>query len=282
MSDIEGRIGLLGAGRMGSALAQGWLRKARGGLGADEIILIDPRPGVGAQALIEKRGVAQADALTPELARTLDTLVVAIKPDQVRPVLSALNDDLPLNALVISIAAGVPLRTLSNALPDRPIVRAMPNTPAAIGEGVSVCVANPIADTKAFEKRVERLLKPAGLVEWISDERLMDAVTAVSGSGPAYVFLFTEALAAAAEAEGLPRALALTLAKQTVAGAGALMKAGQGEPDELRRAVTSPGGATQAGLDALMNGGGLPGLVRNAVAAAERRGRKMGSQSAGD
>ena len=282
MSDSQGRIGLLGAGRMGSALAQGWLRKSRSGVSADQIVLIDPRPGVGAQGLIESHGVQCVPSLAPAVAATLDTLVVAIKPDLVRSTLAAVSDDLPTDALVISIAAGVPLRTLSGALPDRPVVRAMPNTPAAIGEGVSVCVANEAADTKLLIRQTERLLKPAGLVEWISDERMMDAVTAVSGSGPAYVFLFTEALAAAAEAEGLPRELALTLAKQTVIGAGAMMKAGLGEPDELRRNVTSPNGTTQAGLDALMSGGGLPGLVRNAVAAAERRGRQMGSQSAGD
>ena len=282
MSDSQGRIGLLGAGRMGSALAQGWLRKSRSGVNADQIVLIDPRPGVGAQDLIEERGVSCVPALTPELAATLGTLVVALKPDLVRSTLSAVNDDLPTDALVISIAAGVPLRTLTAALPDRPIVRAMPNTPAAIGEGVSVCVANEAADTKPLMRQTEKLLKPAGLVEWIADERMMDAVTAVSGSGPAYVFLFTEALAAAAEAEGLPRELALTLAKQTVIGAGAMMKSGLGEPDELRRNVTSPNGTTQAGLDALMSGGGLPGLVRNAVAAAERRGRQMGAQSTGD
>ncbi|WP_306017522.1 pyrroline-5-carboxylate reductase [Oceanicaulis sp. MMSF_3324] len=282
MADTQGRIGLLGAGRMGSALASGWLRKTRGGVSADKIVLIDPRPGVGAQALIEQYGVTCAPALTGDIASTLDTLVVALKPDLVRTALSAISDDLPADALVVSIAAGVPLRTLAAALPGRPIVRAMPNTPAAIGEGVSVCVANEAADTRALIRQSEKLLKPAGLVEWISDERMMDAVTAVSGSGPAYVFLFTEALAAAAEAEGLPRALAVTLAKQTVIGAGAMMKAGLGEPDELRRNVTSPNGTTQAGLDALMSGGGLPGLVRNAVAAAERRGRQMGAQSAGD
>lgn len=282
MSDTQGRIGLLGAGRMGSALAQGWLRKSRSSVNADQIVLIDPRPGVGAQGLIEERGVSCVPALTSEVAATLGTLVVALKPDLVRSTLSVVNDDLPTDALVISIAAGVPLLTLTAALPDRPIVRAMPNTPAAIGEGVSVCVANETADSKPLMRQTEKLLKPAGLVEWIADERMMDAVTAVSGSGPAYVFLFTEALAAAAEAEGLPRELALTLAKQTVIGAGAMMKAGLGEPDELRRNVTSPNGTTQAGLDALMSGGGLPGLVRNAVAAAERRGRQMGAQSTGD
>ena len=142
MSDTQGRIGLLGAGRMGSALAQGWLRKSRSSVNADQIVLIDPRPGVGAQGLIEERGVSCVPALTSEVAATLGTLVVALKPDLVRSTLSAVNDDLPTDALVISIAAGVPLRTLTAALPDRPIVRAMPNTPAAIGRGITALIGN--------------------------------------------------------------------------------------------------------------------------------------------
>lgn len=282
MPESQGRIGLLGAGRMGSALAQGWLRKARVGLNAERIVFIDPRPGVGAQALIEAHGVETANALTPELAATLDVLVIAVKPDLVRETIAPVADHLPDSCLLISVAAGVTLRTLSALAPACPAVRAMPNTPAAIGEGMTVCVGNEAASPKTLIKQTEKLLKPAGLVEWVDDERLMDAVTAVSGSGPAYVFLFTEALAAAAEAEGLPRELAMTLAKQTVAGAGAMMKSGLGEPAELRRSVTSPNGTTQAGLDALMSGGGLPGLIRNAVAAAERRGRQLGVSSAGD
>jgi len=282
MPESQGRLGLLGAGRMGSALAQGWLRKTRAGLKAERLVFIDPRPGVSAQELVEAHGIETVSALTPELAGTLDTLVIAVKPDLVRDAISPIADALPENCLIVSVAAGVTLRTLNALVPGRPAVRAMPNTPAAIGEGMTVCVGNEAASTKTLIKQVDRLLKPAGLVEWVEDERLMDAVTAVSGSGPAYVFLFTEALAAAAEAEGLPRDLAMTLAKQTVAGAGAMMKAELGEPAELRRSVTSPNGTTQAGLDALMNGGGLPGLVRNAVAAAERRGRQLGVSSAGD
>lgn len=282
MPESQGRIGLLGAGRMGSALAQGWLRKARAGLKAERIVFIDPRPGVGAQALIEAHDVETVKSLTPELAATLDVLMIAVKPDLVRDTLAPVVEHLPETCLVISVAAGVTLRTLGALVPGRPVVRAMPNTPAAIGEGMTVCVANEAASSKSLIKQTEKLLKPAGLVEWVDDERLMDAVTAVSGSGPAYVFLFTEALAAAAEAEGLPRDLAMTLAKQTVAGAGAMMKAGLGEPSELRRSVTSPNGTTQAGLDALMSGGGLPGLIRNAVSAAERRGRQLAVSSAGD
>lgn len=279
MPGTTGRVALIGAGRMGSALLGGWLRKARSGVPADRLLVIDPRPGADAQALIEAHPLQTADALTPEMAASASELIIAVKPAQVRAVLEPLAEDLPGDALILSIAAGVPLRAINAALPGRPTVRAMPNTPAAIGKGISVCVANAEADAKVHRQRAEKLLKAAGIVEWIEDERLMDTVTAVSGSGPAYIYLFCEALAAAAEAEGLPRDLALKLAVQTVAGAGAMLDADQGAPDALRRQVTSPGGTTQAGLDALMSGGGLPGLIRNAVAAAERRGRQLGAAS---
>lgn len=281
MSEIQGRVGLLGAGHMGSALARSWLRKSLSGLAPSQIVFIDPHPGANAQALIKAYQVKCAAALTPEIAAGLDTLVVAVKPDMVRSLLLKVRADLPETTLVVCVAAGVTLRTLNAALPGRPVVRAMPNTPASIGEGMTVCVANERAAAKVLQNRAARLLRPAGLVEWIEDERQMDAVTAVSGSGPAYVFLFAEALAAAARAQGLPHELAATLAKQTVAGAGAMLNAGLGEPDELRRAVTSPGGATQAGLDALMSGSGLPGLVRSGVAAAERRTRQLDTPDAG-
>ena len=206
------------------------------------------------------------------------TLVAAVKPALVSEVLSPLGDGLSSDALVISVAAGVPLRVVEAALPERPAVRTMPNTPTSIGKGVSVCVANNAAGPEE-RRRADRLMKAGGAVEWIKDERLMDAVTAVSGSGPAYLFLFCEALAAAGEAEGLPPDLARSLAQRTISGAAAMMDAGLGDPGELRRMVTSPGGTTQAGLDVLMGGAGLPGLIRNAVAAAERRGRQIGAAS---
>lgn len=279
MTGHTGLIALLGAGRMGAALAAGWLKASRNRVDPARIVFIDPRLSEAARAMAEANGVRCEAALTPALAGEVSDLVVAVKPAIVSKVLAPLNDPLPADALVVSIAAGVPLRTLGRALPGRPAVRAMPNTPGAIGKGVSVCVANEAADGADQRARAERLLKPAGPVEWVEDERLMDVVTAVSGSGPAYVFLFCEALAAAAEAEGLPRELAKTLAVRTVAGSGALLTSGQGDASELRRMVTSPGGTTQAGLDALMGGSGLPGLVRNAVAAAARRSRQLGSDS---
>jgi len=281
MPGKNGIVALLGAGRMGSALAHGWLSKTRGGVAPDRLVFVDPRPGEAAQALIEKYGVRLVSELDENLAGEVCELVLAVKPSHVSEVLSPIKDLVRDDALAVSIAAGVGLRTLERALPGRPIVRAMPNTPGAIGRGVTVCIANEAADDKSVRARAEKLLKPGGLVEWVEDERHMDIVTAVSGSGPAYVFLFCEALAAAAEAEGLPRELAQTLARRTVSGAGAMLESGMGDASQLRRMVTSPGGTTQAGIDALMGGAGLPGLVRNAVAAAERRSRQLGSENAG-
>ena len=263
---------------MGATLARGWLQKGRGGVPADQMILVDPKPSDAVRALAETHGVALTDKLDAQSAAAVADLVMAVKPKLVAPVLTELAPSLPQDALVLSIAAGVPLRVLEAAAPGRPAVRAMPNTPAAIGKGVTVCVANEAAHASAFRTRAEKLMRPGGHVAWIEDERQMDAVTAVSGSGPAYVFLFAEALAAAAEAEGLPRELAQDLAVQTVAGAGALLEQ-ERDATRLRNDVTSPGGTTQAGLDVLMGGAGLPGLVRNAVAAAERRGRQLGAQS---
>ncbi|KAA5801568.1 pyrroline-5-carboxylate reductase [Alkalicaulis satelles] len=279
MPGTSGLVALLGAGRMGSALAAGWLKKSRNQIAPERLIFVDPRPGEAARALAERHGVRIAPALDTAQADQVSALVAAVKPSMTGEVLAPLNAMLKPDVLVVSIAAGVPLRSLSRALPGRAIVRAMPNTPGAIGKGISVSVANEAADTPEIRQRAEQLLKPAGPVEWIEDERLMDVVTAVSGSGPAYVFLFTEALAAAAEAEGLTRELAQELAIRTVAGSGALLTSGMGDPAELRRMVTSPNGTTQAGLDALMGGSGLPGLIRNAVAAAARRSRQMGSDS---
>ena len=263
---------------MGAALAAGWLRRKSSGVTADNLTLIDPRPSNAAQALAGEFGVTITSTANDALLARAETLVAAVTPALVSEVLSPLDDALGQDALVISVAAGVPLRVIEAALPKRPVVRAMPNTPASIGKGVTVCIENAAAGPDD-RRRADRLMKAAGAVEWIEEERLMDAVTAISGSGPAYLFLFCEALAAAGEAEGLPPELARKLAHRTITGAAAMLDAGMGEPGELRRMVTSPGGTTQAGLDVLMGGAGLPGLVRNAVAAAERRGRQIGASS---
>lgn len=275
-----GRVALIGAGRMGGALSAGWLRGARPALDPQQLLIIDPEPGETASALIKAHGVERVDRLSSAAARALQVAVLAVKPQQTAALLEEVADILPEDGLVISVAAGINLLTLTRALSGRPVVRAMPNTPGAVGKGVTVCIADEAADKFGARPLATGLMKPTGRVEWVEDDRLMDAVTALSGSGPAYVFLLCEALARAGEAEGLDTDLAHRLAVSTITGAGALLeadlKSGDADPAALRRAVTSPGGATQAALDVLMGEGGLPTLIRNAVAAAERRSRQLG------
>lgn len=279
MPDGNGeRIILVGAGRMGAALAAGWLKGARG-LSPDRLLIIDPDPSDSAKDLIRRYDLKSAPALGPSMAADVGMVVLAMKPQQFEVAATPLAKALPPGAAVLSILAGVSLRQLQDALGSRPLVRAMPNTAAAIGKGISVAIANEAGLT--VRKQAEALLKPGGPVEWVTDERQMSAVTALSGSGPAYVFLMCEALAGAGFAEGLPRPLAEKLARATVAGAGAMLAESKETPQALRMAVTSPGGTTQAALDVMMGEGGLPDLMRHAVSAAERRARQLGGGSGG-
>jgi pyrroline-5-carboxylate reductase len=258
---------LLGCGKMGTALLEGWLAR---GLAPAAVTVLEPRPSARLEAL-----AAQGLRLNAELPSAPAVAVLAVKPQamgEALPRLAALGNG---TTLFVSIAAGTPIRSLESALGVRtPIVRAMPNTPAAIGRGITALVGNPQAGADALAL-AEALMQAVGQTVRLSDERLMDAVTAVSGSGPAYVFLMIEALAAAGEAEGLGRELALTLARATVAGAGALAESSQKAPAELRIDVTSPGGTTAAALAVLMQDDGLPALMRRAVAAAAARGREL-------
>ena len=268
------KIALVGGGHMGGALAAGWLRTKRSGVSADNLTIIDPAPGDVIQDLGKSQRITCLPELTPDVAADLDLLLLAVKPQSLEQVAASIVPMLPEKTALISIMAGATLNRLALAFGDRAIIRVMPNTPASVGAGVSVCVANEAGE--ALKSVVTKLFKPTGSVEWLKDERLIGAVTAVSGSGPAYVFLLAEALAGAGTAEGLPRELAEKLARETIIGAGALLAASDKSPQELRRAVTSPGGTTQAALDALMGSSvGLPELVCNAVTAAERRSRQM-------
>ena len=266
---------------MGLALAAGWLRARRGGLDAETLVIIEPNPSDAVEELAGRHAIKVLPELTKAAAAGIDRVVLAVKPQALPAVGEALASRLPRGALIISILAGAGLNGLGRIFPGHPIIRAMPNTPGSIGKGISVAISNLDADPPAYRTAAEALLKVLGSVEWVEDERMMDAVTAVSGSGPAYVFLMCEALARAGEAEGLPPALAEKLAVATVAGAGALLEDGykrkSADAAALRRAVTSPGGTTQAALDVMMAGGGLPMLVRNAVSAAERQSRKLGN-----
>lgn len=274
------RIALVGAGSIGGALAAGWLRSKRGGLAPEDLVIIDPAPDDAVQALIDQHGIRHLTAPGLELAGEIDLVVLAVKPQALDKLGALLVPLLNAECGILSVMAGITMTRLATMFGDRPLVRAMPNTAAAVGAGISVCVSNDAGS--AMEKLATKLLKVGGPVEWVSDERLIGAATAVSGSGPAYVFLLAEALAGAGFAEGLPRELADRLARQTIIGAGALLAASEKSPQELRRAVTSPGGTTQAAIDVLMGGGGgLPELVRQAVSAAERRSRQMGAEPPG-
>lgn len=271
LSNFFGTLALVGAGKMGSAMLEGWL-----GLGLDpaRVVVLEPQPSEGVAALC-----ARGLRLNPDVgAMRVDVIMVAIKPQVAAEILPRLGPLVGPQTLVVSIMAGRTLRFLSEGLPARTaIVRAMPNTPAAIGRGIAVAVANAGA-TPEQRDIAHRLLTATGIVEWVEDEALLDAVTAVSGSGPAYVFLLAESLARAGVAAGLPPALAGRLARETVAGSGELLHRSGLEASVLRENVTSPGGTTAAALAVLMAADGLDPLMQKAVAAATRRGRELGRQ----
>jgi pyrroline-5-carboxylate reductase len=268
LRDFSGTLVLVGAGKMGSALLEGWVRL---GLAADHVAVIEPSPSPDVTALT-KRGLS----LNPDLRTLRDPAVVvlAVKPQIAAEAITPLRAIVGGATLVISIMAGRPLRFLASAL-DRAgaLVRAMPNTPAAIGRGITVAV--PLRASGAQKELAQALLSATGAVEWVDDEALMDAVTAVSGSGPAYVFLLAEVLAQAGMAAGLPAALAQKLARETVAGSGELLHRSPLDPAVLRENVTSPGGTTAAALEVLMAQNGLKSLMDKAVAAATARSRQL-------
>ena len=201
--------------------------------------------------------------------------VLAVKPQQLEAVLPAYRELAAAGVVFLSIAAGKPIEFYERVLGGKPaIVRGMPNAPVAIGQGMTVLSANG-AVTADQHALCQALMAAVGDVAWLADEQLMDAVTAVSGSGPAYVFLLIECLIDAAVSVGLERDLARQLAEKTVAGAGAYALVSEHEPSELRRQVTSPGGTTEAALDILLNQDALPGLLVRAVQAARKRGRDL-------
>ena len=267
LRDFAGHLVLVGAGKMGSALLEGWLRF---GLDPEHIAVLDPQPSPQISAL--SRGLL----LNPQL-RTLGdvaAIVIAVKPQSAAEAIPPLKPMIGASTVVASIMAGRTLQFIADALnASCALVRAMPNTPAAIGRGITVAVPRDV--NPAQRELAHRLLCATGTVEWIEDEALMDAVTAVSGSGPAYVFLLAEALAEAGVAAGLPPSLATKLAHETVAGSGELLHRSELDAAVLRQNVTSPGGTTAAALEVLMGKDGLAQLMRNAVAAATRRSREL-------
>lgn len=268
--DPGGPVLLIGAGKMGGALLDGWLAR---GLDPASVFVIDPALPDHALDRLRKAGCRVAPQ--PGDLENPAALLVAVKPQMAQAVLPSAAAFAGPGTVVVSIMAGTTLATLSAGLgAGAAIVRAMPNTPAAVGRGVTGAFAGAGVD-EAKRVRAEALLNAVGDVVWVEEEGLIDAVTGVSGSGPAYVFLMVESLARAGVAAGLPPELALTLARKTVEGAGELMRRSPEPPEVLRRNVTSPNGTTAAALDVLMAADGLDRLMDRAVAAAVRRAKEL-------
>lgn len=266
MQDIAARgLVLLGCGKMGSAMLKGWLAK---GLPASSVWVSDPAPSDWLRA--------QGVQINAPLPKAPAVLVVAVKPQMMGAALPSMQALGGGRTLVISIAAGTPLAQFTALFgAQTPIIRAMPNTPAAVGRGITALIGNEVV-TSEHLTGAETLLQAIGQTVRLEAEAQMDAVTALSGSGPAYVFHLIEALAAAGEAEGLSADMALALARATVGGAGQLAEEADESPSELRVNVTSPNGTTQAALEVLMDAAtGLSPLIRRTVAAAAERSKEL-------
>jgi len=267
LKTLQGTILLAGAGKMGGAMLSGWLAQ---GLDATQVAVVEPHPSEEIRALAA-RGVRLNPS--PKDTGAVATLVVALKPQIFREAGAMLKSFVGSSTLVVSIMAGTTIAALKEVCGGS-VVRAMPNTPAAIGRGITVAVA---ANNVSTSQRAvaDALLRATGSVEWVDDENLMDAVTAVSGSGPAYIFLLAEELARAGVEAGLPQDLATRLARETVAGSGELLRRSEAASATLRQNVTSPGGTTAAALEVLMAPDGMQSLLTRAVAAATRRSKEL-------
>ena len=269
MSDASRRITLIGAGRMGRALATGWMA----GPGRASLAIVDPSPDEEVR-LWERLGSVTVNP-APATARTL---VLAVKPQVFHAISDTLQAWAGPDTLVLSIMAGIPLTTLEETFPLSRVIRAMPNTPGAVGAGVTLISAPKSAD-EADIARVRDLLTPLGQVEGPMNEGDLTVATAISGCGPAYAFLLVEAMANAGTAHGLDKDLSTRLARETVIGAAKLLADSGSDPDHLRQEVTSPGGVTSAALSVLMAADGLPSKMRAAVAAAILRDGELAKRS---
>ncbi|RYG90712.1 pyrroline-5-carboxylate reductase [Loktanella sp. IMCC34160] len=266
MDDVARRgLVLLGCGKMGSAMLAGWLK---GGLPAASVWVIDPYPSDWV--------TAQGVHVNADLPADPAIALIAVKPQMMGDALPSMQALGNGTTLFVSVAAGTPIATFETVLGDRtPIIRAMPNTPAAVGRGITAIIGNGMTGAGHLDL-AQSLLEAVGQVVRLDSEDQMDAVTGVSGSGPAYVFHLIETLAAAGVAQGLSPELSMQLAKATVAGAGALAEAAEEDPAQLRVNVTSPNGTTQAALEVLMNEtDGFPALLTRAVAAATNRSKEL-------
>jgi pyrroline-5-carboxylate reductase len=272
MVKLAGTLVLVGAGKMGGAMLEGWLA---GGADPARIVALDPSPPPEMKALLQRHGIR----LNPAVAGITDAevVVIAVKPqlmEDVLPGIVALKSSKPL---VLSVAAGKTIASFERHFgSDAAVIRTIPNTPAAVGRGITAMASNPNV-SPAQQALARTLLEAVGEVVTVDDEAMIDAVTAVSGSGPAYVFYLTECLAAAGEKAGLPKDLAMQLARATVAGAGELMRQSGTEASVLRQNVTSPKGTTYEALQVLMADDGMMALFEKAIAAATRRSRELAS-----
>jgi pyrroline-5-carboxylate reductase len=262
------RILLLGAGKMGGAMLDGWLHR---GVKPANVVVVDPSPSPRMRAL-EKQGLHLLAEVGRELPIRVDVVLLAVKPQMLDVAAPQLNAVLDGDQLIVSVIAGKTIADLRSRLPGiAAVVRCMPNLPASVGRGVTGCIASPEVSERQ-KQEAGMLLSAIGSVEWLAKEAHVDAVTAVSGSGPAYVFLLVETLAKAGEDLGLAPDLAMRLARATIEGAGELLYRDKELPAaQLRKNVTSPAGTTAAALEILMAEDGLEPLMRKAVAAAHRR-----------
>jgi pyrroline-5-carboxylate reductase len=270
MIDMTGELLLVGCGRMGGALLDGWLAH---GLSGAKVGIVEPN--TASDASFEERGCRCGTGVedVPEVFRP-SLVLIAVKPQMMDALLPDYRRFVGRETTFLSIAAGRTIASLEDVLGAAAVVRAMPNTPAAVARGMTVLVANAAVDVRARDL-CTNLLAAVGETAWIEDEALLDAVTAVSGSGPAYVFHLVECLAAAGRAAGLSQDLAMRLARSTVEGAGELLHRSDDSAEQLRINVTSPAGTTEAALRVLMGDAALEDLMTRAVEAAARRAREL-------
>lgn len=274
MQGLDGKLVLVGAGKMGGAMLEGWLA---GGLKASDVVVQDPAPPPEIAALLEKHSITRNETLNADdFDRPPAVILMAVKPQIMDDIFPSVAPLAGPDTVTLSIAAGKTIESFERQLaPERAVVRTIPNTPAAVGRGITACVGNAHATAKHRDV-CTALLSAIGEVGWVDDESLIDVATAVSGSGPAYVFLLAECLAKAGAAAGLDKALAARLAEATVAGAGELMRQSDLPPATLRENVTSPNGTTYAALQVLMaDADGMGPLMQRAVDAATKRSREL-------
>ena len=273
---IDGPVLVLGAGKMGGAILRCWLESSEKTLDLDlsQIYVVDPDPSASMLELLQRYGISCTKDIELKVAPAL--VLLGIKPQIMDDVLARIGPKLDRDSLIFSIVAGKTIKAGELLLPpNTAFVRAMPNTPVLEQAGMTVMVANAHVSTLQ-KKLLEHLIGVTGETAWLDDEVLMDSVTAISGSGPAYLFHLAECLSEAGEKEGLSSDFALRLARQTIFGAGVLLNASDELPAVLRENVTSKGGTTAAGLSVLMDDDRLRALIAATVCAARQRSKELG------